>query len=316
MSDLEVAEAAPAVEADHHQRILDRLTRELGDELVDSVLERNDLWVRVEASAWHRAIELCQRQLGLSLFVFLSGIDWQAAPGLSGEKTFTGEAGSEEDELEGMEDDTAVVAEMVHGLTGGQTRFQALCRLYDTDRHVGITLKADLDEQHPAVSTVVDLFRGADWHERETWEMFGFAFTGHPGLRHLYLPGEFEGHPLRKDFPLLAREVKPWPGIVNVEQIPDALDPKKIEAARQMQADAAAATASPSPENGGETPVPAEVTPPPEVTPVERPPLEAPPPGQPSPAESPPAVDPGPLEAPPVEAPSPGAPPDTGGAPS
>jgi NADH-quinone oxidoreductase subunit C len=50
--------------------------------------------------------------------------------------------------------------------------------------------------------------------------MFGFEFTGHPGLRHLYLPSEFEGFPLRKDFPLLAREVKPWPGLVDVEQFP------------------------------------------------------------------------------------------------
>ena len=46
-------------------------------------------------------------------------------------------------------------------------------------------------------------------------------FTGHPHLVHIYLPGEFEGHPLRKDFPLLSREVKPWPGLVDVEDMPD-----------------------------------------------------------------------------------------------
>ena len=50
--------------------------------------------------------------------------------------------------------------------------------------------------------------------------MFGIAFDGHPALRHLYLPFEFEGHPLRKDYPLLAREVKPWPGLVDVEPMP------------------------------------------------------------------------------------------------
>ena len=54
--------------------------------------------------------------------------------------------------------------------------------------------------------------------------MFGITFDGHPGLRHLYLPGEFEGHPLRKDFPLLARLVKPWPGIVDVEPMPGGAD--------------------------------------------------------------------------------------------
>jgi NADH-quinone oxidoreductase subunit C len=54
--------------------------------------------------------------------------------------------------------------------------------------------------------------------------MFGIAFDGHPSLRHLYLPAEFEGNPLRKDFPLLAREVKPWPGLVDVEGMPGGGD--------------------------------------------------------------------------------------------
>ena len=66
----------------------------------------------------------------------------------------------------------------------------------------------------------MSVYPGADWHEREAWEMYGFVFDGHPSLRHLYLPFEFEGHPLRKDYPLLAREVKPWPGLVDVEPMP------------------------------------------------------------------------------------------------
>jgi NADH-quinone oxidoreductase subunit C len=70
------------------------------------------------------------------------------------------------------------------------------------------------------VDSWVPVYAGADWHEREAWEMFGVTFTGHPGLRHMYLPSDFEGHPMRKEFPLLARMVKPWPGIVDVEQMP------------------------------------------------------------------------------------------------
>jgi len=50
--------------------------------------------------------------------------------------------------------------------------------------------------------------------------MFGITFDGHPDLRHIYLPTDFEGFLLRKDFPLLARIVKPWPGIVDVEPMP------------------------------------------------------------------------------------------------
>ena len=64
------------------------------------------------------------------------------------------------------------------------------------------------------------VFAGADWHERECWEMYGISFDGHPSLRHIYLPSGFEGNPLRKDYPLLARRLKPWPGIVDVEQMP------------------------------------------------------------------------------------------------
>ena len=55
-------------------------------------------------------------------------------------------------------------------------------------------------------------FEGASWHERETHEMFGIDFAGHPGLVPLLLPEGFEGHPLRKEFVLATRVAKPWPG--------------------------------------------------------------------------------------------------------
>ena len=60
--------------------------------------------------------------------------------------------------------------------------------------------------------TATGVYAGAAWHERETHEMFGLDFTGHPGLDPLLLPDGFEGHPLRKDFVLAARVVKAWPG--------------------------------------------------------------------------------------------------------
>ena len=60
--------------------------------------------------------------------------------------------------------------------------------------------------------------------------MFGITFDGNLDLRHLYLPTEFEGHPLRKEFPLLARVVKPWPGIVDVEPMPGGDDDEDAEA--------------------------------------------------------------------------------------
>jgi NADH-quinone oxidoreductase subunit C len=90
-------------------------------------------------------------------------------------------------------------------------------------RHVSVTLKVDVPESL-VIESWVPVYAGANWHERETWEMFGITFAGHPDLRHIYLPLGFEGFPLRKDFPLLARMVKPWPGIVDVEPLPGVED--------------------------------------------------------------------------------------------
>jgi NADH-quinone oxidoreductase subunit C len=68
--------------------------------------------------------------------------------------------------------------------------------------------------------------------------MYGFVFEGHPSLRHLYLPSEFEGHPLRKDFPLLARVVKPWPGLVDVEAMPGEQGSERPEGSDPVGSDA------------------------------------------------------------------------------
>jgi NADH-quinone oxidoreductase subunit C len=193
--------------------LLELLQEELGDDLVGYELAQEDLWVRVNRDAWRRTVELCRDRLGMTYFCFLSGLDWLPNPDLLAEKEW-----EEPEEREAQAAPSAPA--MTTGVAGGDTRFQVLARLYSIERRVGITLKADLPGGDLRIESLVPLFRGADWHEREAWEMYGFQFVGHPGLRHMYLPLEFEGYPLRKDFPLLARVVKPWPGLVDVEPIP------------------------------------------------------------------------------------------------
>ncbi|MFB9522272.1 NADH-quinone oxidoreductase subunit C [Streptomyces cremeus] len=75
-----------------------------------------------------------------------------------------------------------------------------------------LLVRTTVPHSAPALPTAVDVFAGAAWHERETHEMFGIDFTGHPHLAPLLLPDTFEGHPLRKDFVLAARVAKAWPG--------------------------------------------------------------------------------------------------------
>ena len=88
--------------------------------------------------------------------------------------------------------------------------FTVVAHLWSTRRRHGLLLRARLTRESPAVESVIDLFPGAAWHERETHEMFGISFG--VDLDPLLLPDGFEGHPLRKEFVLASRVAKPWPG--------------------------------------------------------------------------------------------------------
>ena len=106
------------------------------------------------------------------------------------------------------------------GYAGGEARLQVLASVAQPGTDLRVLLKADVPDDDPRIASWTHVYSGAAWHERETHEMFGITFEGNRDLRHIYLPTEFEGHPLRKEFPLLARVVKPWPGIVDVEPMP------------------------------------------------------------------------------------------------
>jgi NADH-quinone oxidoreductase subunit C len=99
-------------------------------------------------------------------------------------------------------------------------RFEVLSCLASPTTGEWVVLSTEIAKDGAGLPTLREVFGGADWHEREAHEMFGIDFAGHPNLVHLYLPDAFEGNPLRKTFPLLSREVKPWPGMVDVEGMP------------------------------------------------------------------------------------------------
>ena len=96
--------------------------------------------------------------------------------------------------------------------------FDVVTQLYSNTHHGTARVKVACERENPTCPSIHDLYPGADWHERESWEMFGVRFDGHPGLIKLLLPEEFEGFPGRKDFVLMSRVAKPWPGAVEGEE--------------------------------------------------------------------------------------------------
>jgi NADH-quinone oxidoreductase subunit C len=146
---------------------------------------------RVPRDRWVETVTVARDELGLVFFSWLSAIDWS-------------------NEVEVGDPPQEPVEE----------RYEVLCGLSELTDGRFVVISTDVPKDDPSIPTLVPVYRGANWHEREASEMFGITFTGHPNPARLYLPSDFEGNPLRKSFPLLTREVKPWPGKVDVEDMP------------------------------------------------------------------------------------------------
>ncbi|MFD8973477.1 NADH-quinone oxidoreductase subunit C, partial [Streptomyces sp. NPDC059593] len=149
------------------------------------------LTVDVPPASWIEALTTARDELGCTYFDWLSAVD---EPG-------TGFR----------------VCAHVAALTAGHAPRRLLVR-------------TTVPHEAPALPTAIGVYAGAGWHERETHEMFGVDFTGHPHLVPLLLPENFEGHPLRKDFVLAARVAKAWPGAKEPGESHDGGGPKR----RQM----------------------------------------------------------------------------------
>jgi NADH-quinone oxidoreductase subunit C len=169
---------------------------ELANSIANSVGGRAEVTfetakVRVDSASWVSSLTAARDEFGLRFFSWLSAIDWS------------------NDVAQGEKLNAEV-----------EERYELMAAVGDLDEGNLVIFSTDLAKAEPKVSSLVDVYAGANWHEREAAEMFGIDFQGHPHLRKLYLPEGFVGYPLRKSFPLLSREVKPWPGKVDVEGMP------------------------------------------------------------------------------------------------
>jgi NADH-quinone oxidoreductase subunit C len=98
-----------------------------------------------------------------------------------------------------------IVLDNLRTAAEGGKRFTVLYQLGRFPGADRVRLAVDVGEDE-GLDSAVPVYRSADWAEREAFDMFGVRFEGHPGLRRIYMPDEFEGHPLRKDFPLEGRD--------------------------------------------------------------------------------------------------------------
>lgn len=96
-------------------------------------------------------------------------------------------------------------------------RFQVVYHLYSIRHAHSLRVKVNVSEDDCSVDSVVPLWRGADWPERECYDLYGISFAGHPDLRRILMPDEWEGHPLRKDYPLKGPETE-WEGFEEVRK--------------------------------------------------------------------------------------------------
>ena len=190
-------DSAPAAGDDGTAEMAAAVAAAVGGTVAQSALGTAKVAVAVDG--WLEAITTARDEIGLDFFSFLSAIDWV-------KETSVGE---------GVEDPDAI-----------EERFEVLCMLSTTTDARKVAFSVDLPKDNPSLPTLSGVFAGAEWHERETAEMFGIDFVGHPKLIKLYLPDAFEGHPLLKSYPLLSREVKPWPGKVDVEGMPSTENPE------------------------------------------------------------------------------------------
>lgn len=124
-----------------------------------------------------------------------------------------------------LRDDPALAFDLLVDVTavdylGSIPRFEIVYHLKSLSLGHRLRLKVRVSEDEARIDSLVEVWRGADWLERETFDMYGIRFTNHPDLRRIYLYEEFEGHPLRKDYPKEKRQ----PLVSRAD-----LDPEQVE---------------------------------------------------------------------------------------
>jgi NADH-quinone oxidoreductase subunit C/D len=165
-----VGSPAPAVDSDAPAARV--LRRALSDSVLQVEEFRGDLAVTVARKAWVEAAAQLRDHpdLDFKLFIDLCGVDHLERP-------------------------------------GRPERFEVVLHLYSVSKGRRVRLKCPVPEAEPRIPTLTGVFKGANWFEREAWDLYGIVFTGHPNLTRILTHDDFVGHPMRKDYPAARRHV-------------------------------------------------------------------------------------------------------------
>ena len=88
-----------------------------------------------------------------------------------------------------------------------EPRFEVVYHLHSLQRNQRLRVKCRIAGAAPEIDSVTGVWRSANWYEREAWDLFGIRFPGHPELKRIMLPEDWEGHPLRKDYPITGSRI-------------------------------------------------------------------------------------------------------------
>ncbi len=153
------------------QIILDRLKERFSaGEILETGSQHGNEWARVRPDAWFAVCQFLRDDptLSMNVFIDLTCVDWLG--------------------------------------TDRDPRFDVVLHVYSHDKKHRVRLYGGVGEDDPTIDSVVDVWPGANWFEREAFDLYGVRFKGHPDLRRILMYPEFVGHPLRKDYPKEKRQ--------------------------------------------------------------------------------------------------------------
>jgi len=176
--------------------MLENLKNHFGNKIISAQINKGMEEVSVNKDAVHEVMSYLKAQ-GYDLYLDMCGVDYLRISSTLNQKNPVSTASGYDPSSSGL-------------LSHNQAfRFEVVYHIYSLSAKKRIRVRALLSEEDLKVKSVVDVYPAANWFEREAFDMYGIHFDGHPNLKRLLTWNEFEGHPLRKDYPIDRRQQIP-----------------------------------------------------------------------------------------------------------